>query len=111
MIGQPVWMMEEKAKERGKRLAEGAGGRDVQIARDIARQVVVSAARRNQQFLGSVTTSMDEVRTLLCERFPDIVIGNWAGSVFRKSEWEPVGWVQSTHKGGHRRAIRTWRLK
>ena len=104
MIGQPVWMMEEKAKERGKRLAEGAGGRDVQIARDIAKEVWHLG-------LGTVPVSADDVRRMMTLRFPDTIYSNWLGSLFRRSEWEPVGWVQSTHKGGHRRAIRTWRLK
>ena len=102
MIGQPVWMMEEKAKERGKARAESANYRDVQIARQIAKEAFLC---------GGLPVSADDVRRVMTRRFPDTAYGNWLGSCFRGNEWEPVGWVQSTHKGGHRRAIRTWRLK
>ncbi len=37
--------------------------------------------------------------------------GNWLGSLFKGGEWEPVGFTQVTHKGGHARNVRTWRLK
>lgn len=94
---------EEKAKKRGMKRAETAHYRDVQIARQEAWKLA--------QILPYV--HMDDVRAYLALYHPDIIergIGNWAGSVFRRPEWVPVGFVQSTHKGGHRRMIRTWKL-
>ncbi len=43
--------------------------------------------------------------------------GNWMGSVFKERRlgervWAPTGrWVQATHKGGHARPVREWRLR
>lgn len=36
---------------------------------------------------------------------------NAYGSVFNRSQWEPVGWKPNELKSAHARSIRIWRLK
>lgn len=55
--------------------------------------------------------SIADVRDLAAFRDIEYTPGNWIGSVFQRSVWEPVGFTQVTHKGGHARTVRTWRLK
>lgn len=103
MIPRAVWdLPEERAKERGIARAESANSRNVQLAREVARDVYLA---------GCVPISADDVRRRMEARFPDTVFGNWMGSVFRRSEWEPVGFTFSRTKGSHSNRLLTWRLR
>lgn len=89
------------AARRGKARAESAHYRDVQIAREIAREVCRDVG----------VVSADDVRRVMSARFPDTEYGNWMGSVFRGSEFEPAGAIKSTTPGSHSNRLVLWRLK
>lgn len=55
------------------------------------------------------TVTVDDVRRK-CPPWPDLdprVMGN----IFKPSEWESVGYVNSTRKACHKRAVQEFRLK
>lgn len=93
--------IEERAKARGQKRAASAHYRDLQIARDIAREI---ASR-------PLTICADDVRREMLRRFPDTVWKNWAGSIFSGPQWYPVGFTRSTVAGSHANLLRTWRLR
>ena len=103
MMPMAVWdFPEERAKATGIARAESANWRNVQIAREIARELYLHHG---------APVSADDVRVEMSSRFPDQTYGNWMGSVFRRSEWEPAGFTLSRTKGRHSNRLLTWRLK
>ena len=101
----PVWEIQEpeiRAKRRGQARAESAHYRDMHLAREIAREIYLTAG---------FPISADDVRARMLARFPDTVFGNWMGSVFRDSEWRAVGFVNSKTAGSHANLLRTWALR
>jgi len=101
-----VWEIQDepevRAKVRGQARAESAHYRDVQLAREIARELYLAAG---------LPISADDVRVRMLARFPDTIFGNWMGSVFRGSEWRAVGFVNSKTTGSHANLLRTWALR
>lgn len=97
-----VQQIEAKAAERGKARAAAAHNRDLELARQIAREL-----GRDGRVLCA-----DDVR-FEAERRPElgIVWGNFAGSLFVGREWAFVGYTKSTAPGSHSNLLRTWRLK
>lgn len=93
---------EIKAAERGKARAASAHYRDLQIAREIARDLSLGGTRE---------VSADDVRRVLKQRHPDISPGNWLGSLFRGSEWAPAGFVKSETPGSHGNRLVLWRRR
>jgi hypothetical protein len=92
---------EAEARDIGMELAAAHG----QPLLELARILAARHAKNN----GTVT--IENVRRELGWRVPGWEPGNWMGSVFKEKRWEPTGrWVQTEHKGGHRRAVREWRL-
>lgn len=99
---RPVWEIEERAKSVGIKLAASAHYRDLQIAREIAKEM----ARDGREVCA------DDVRAILAERHPDIDgCRNWMGALFRGKEWQAVGFVRSVTAGSHGNRILRWRLR
>lgn len=92
---------EEVLKLQGMNLAARKNFLILEIARDVAFLLAK----------GKGEISIEEVRENMEKLGIKYEPGNWMGSVFKGDEWEPVGWRQSIHKGGHRRMVRTWKLK
>lgn len=109
MIGaRAVWELpEEKAKARGMARAASANYRNVQLAREVARDL----ARDGRAI------SMDQVREAMLLRHPEAMETepgrkrNWLGSVWNTGEWVAVGLVKSNQAGAHRNLLRQWKLK
>lgn len=60
----------------------------------------------------NVPVCSDDAYAVMDESKKDLsILGNAAGSLFRGSEWEFVGWVKSRRTSNHSRYIRSWRLK
>ena len=55
--------------------------------------------------MGEVT--IDDVR----EAIPNLVPGNYLGSVFKGPHWICTGFNQARHKGSHARIVRKWKLR
>lgn len=93
---------EQKARDRGVRLAANAHNRDLALAREVARELGRD---------GRVICA-DDVRFEVMRR-PElgIVWGNFAGSLFTGGEWSFVGYTKSTAPGSHSNLLRTWRLR
>lgn len=102
MIPLAVWDIEERAKATGIARAESANWRNVQLAREVAREAYLETG---------LPISADDVRRRMEARFPDTVFGNWMGACFKRSEWEPVGFTLSRTKGSHSNRLITWRLR
>jgi hypothetical protein len=98
-----VWDIpaEVKARDRGMRLAASAHNRDLELAREIARELGADGSH----------VWADRVRVVLAERHPDITPGNWLGSLFRGKEWEPKGFVYSRTPGSHSNRLVRWALR
>ncbi len=72
------------------------------------------AARHAADTLAQVTSnpiSIEDVRRTLRSTGVYFEAGNWMGSVFKTKDWLPVSWIPTSHVGGHRRYVRTWRRK
>ena len=61
------------------------------------------------QFLGSdgAFISADDVFKIIDSK----ALGKACGAIFRTSDWEFVGWQESTRESNHGRPLRAWRLK
>lgn len=93
--------VEEAEKKRGMEVSAAKSAEWLRLAR-LAAGVVA-------QMDG--TADIERVRMNLSDR-PDIIWGNWAGSVFTTGEWVPTGdFVKARHKGGHCRMVRVWRRR
>ena len=92
---------EQRAAERGKALAASANYRNVELARQIARELCA----------GGREICADDVRVEMTKRFPDTVYGNWCGSIFKGDDFIATGFTKSKTKGSHANLLRTWTLK
>ena len=93
---------EELAKEHGMKVAAEKAKRQLKIARDAAVAVAMD---------GDGTADIERVRAFLEDLKFDMDYGSWAGNIFRGKQWEPTGaWIRTTHRDGHQRAVRVWRL-
>lgn len=93
---------EQRAAERGIARAGAAHYRDLQLAREIAKELYLGSGR---------PICADDVRAEMSRRFPDTVYGNWMGAVWKGQEWRPVGFTHSKTKNSHSNLLRTWVLK
>ena len=103
--GRPVWEIEERAAERGIKLAASAAPRESALAKE--------AAMRAWEKLGR-PISADDIRAEAPELFRDLPPGkraNFMGSVWDRKVWEPVGRIKSKTPGGHSNDILTWRKR
>lgn len=83
------------AKIHGQELAASAHEAELAMARDMA--IKISALK------GEVT--IDDIR----DNLPRVEFGNWAGSIFKGSEWVCIGFAQARHKNSHARIVRRWK--
>jgi len=100
-----VWDIEPevRARRRGQARAESAHYRDLQLAREVAKELA-----KNGRWI-----SADDVREGLSARFPGETWPNrnWMGRCFSGPEWEPMGWTRSNAPGSHRNMLRLWKLR
>ena len=90
-----------RLREDGKEAASIRNGKWLSTMRHKARQIATER--------GTVTS--DDIQDF-CERlrfWP--THHNAMGAVFKRDEWEAVGWIESRRPSAHARAIRVWRLK
>jgi len=98
---QDLFDREEAAKKRG--MAKAANANEEMLG--WARFMAVELCR------GGHTTTVDAVRDRICNH-PRFSPGNWMGTIFNDHRFVATGeFVRSTHKGGHRRMVRVWKLK
>lgn len=97
----PSLPSEQAKKERGKAVAAAKNNPMLETFQQVAR-----ALGRER---GAV--NIDDVRAEVERRGIEYTPGNWMGSIFPASEWLPAGTMTSTHRGGHGRLIRVWRLR
>ena len=102
-IYEAIARHELEERDRGMAQAAGHNGDILHLARGYAYKHVMAHG----------TVTIEDVRAALDHAlgkgWPG---GNWLGSVFKQKRWAPTGrWVQTSHKGGHRRAVREWRLR
>lgn len=93
---------EREKRDFGMALAADSNEKALAMFRDVA---VFIAERQDEPI------SIADVRAHIGRMGYRYTPGNWLGSLFKTNEWEPVGYTQVTHKGGHARTVRTWRLK
>jgi len=108
-------LLAHELAERDRGMAQAAAHGEPLLT--LARQIAMNYAKG--RFWADGTVTIEDVRTGLDKmlgRYWDS--GNWMGSVFKERDkwgervWEPTGrWVQTTHRGGHARAVREWRLR
>jgi len=92
----------EQLKLDGLRRVTKKHARELELAQHAARQAYRSKAR---------PVSIEDVRELFRIMNIPWTLGNSAGAVFRKEEWEWTGAMKATRKEAHARLISTWRLK
>lgn len=94
-------------KEDGMQAAAESEKR--RLALDCAREAVEDAALGR----GSQTATIDDAyEALLRAGFPESILGNAAGSVFRGLKWKWTGqMVPSKRVSNHGRIVRVWRIK
>ncbi len=92
---------EREARDEGMELAAEKNAEYLAQARGVAFEI----AQRGLEI------SINLVRDQCVLDFPDIVWGNWAGSIFKGKQWERVGYTQARHEGSHARVVGVWRLR
>jgi len=105
MTQPPLFDLEagKKARDKGKEVA--AWNRRTLL--DAAREWAEAMAHDKPHGI-----TADHVMVRLSAVGYDISgFGNAAGSIFKGSQWECIGWEPSRRVSNHGRAIRVWRLK
>ena len=92
---------EEYAKDRGMELAAARNAEWLERFREVAEVIAVA---------GDGTCDIDLVRAWFDAQEIDYRVGNFMGSIFKGDRWVCVGRVKTTHRGGHGREVRRWRL-
>jgi hypothetical protein len=96
-------LAEAEARDLGMELAAARNGDLLTVARGLAYR---HALKHGTVYIDDVRRALDHA---LGKGWP---AGNWMGSIFRGDDrFVPTGnRVPTTHKGGHRREVREWRL-
>ena len=90
-------------KESGMEAASNARRKLLKVAQEIAK---ATAAERETRLI-----SIDDVyRVLKLKGYDTSKLGNAAGSVFKRSCWEFVGWRQSERVSNKARSVRIWKF-
>jgi len=89
-------------KDSGIAAAKAARVQLVKLAREVAK---ATAAERELRLV-----TIDDVYRVLAMKGHDVSqLGNAAGSVFKESCWEFVGWRPSERVSNHARPVRIWK--
>jgi len=92
----------EKQKRRGMAIAALSRPSELELARNVARELCLSRG----------STTADEVGKVIYRNYGIESLGPAAGSLFKGGDFEPTGEMRkSSRKSNHARLLFVWRLK